>query len=668
MEPEEIWLLAMWGISIAVLIAFAYGFYRKYRLANLGVKESRWDKKGERVKSFFLFGLLQGRVVREPVPLLFHTAIYLGFLYLLLSTILVFVQMDFKIFILNVDSCYYATLLADLAGIVVVAGVLVAAYRRYVQKPPRLNKRREDAVALALIFLIVFTGFLAEGVRILNGNPGPLCRESPGGALLDDSAWSPVGVAFSWFFEGVGLRGETVWGVLWWTHLLLAFAFIAYLPYSKLSHIFIGPLNTFFRSLRPKGALKKMEIEEDTEVFGVQKIEEYTTKQLWDLYACMECGRCQDNCPAWQTDKPLSPKKVITDLREHLNERGKALLKKKGGEEVPSLGGNVVQYDEIWACTTCRACQEHCPVFIEHIDKIVDMRRAMVMMESDFPDEMNPVLRNMETQFNPYMMGNDTRADWAEDLGIKKLSSDQDVEYLYFVGCTASFDDRNKKVATAFAKLMKDAGISFAILGTEEKCCGEPLRRMGNEYLGQMMITENINTFKKYGVKKIVTACPHCFNTLKNEYPDFDGKFEVVHHTELLSDLVKKGKVKTSKRLPSIVTYHDSCYLGRHNDIYDGPRETLESVTSSQLKEMKDSRESGFCCGAGGGRMWMEETLGSRINETRVQQALDTKANTMATACPFCLIMLGDGIKAKDADEKLEIVDVAEMLASAMEK
>jgi Fe-S oxidoreductase len=236
------------------------------------------------------------------------------------------------------------------------------------------------------------------------------------------------------------------------------------------------------------------------------------------------------------------------------------------------------------------------------------------------------------------------------------------------VGCTASFDDRNKKVATAFAKIMKEAGISFAILGTEEKCCGEPLRRMGNEYLGQMMITENISTFKKYGVKKIVTACPHCFNTLKNEYPDFDGKFEVVHHTELILDLIKKGKVKPSKRLPSIVTYHDSCYLGRHNDIYDGPRETLESLTSSQLKEMKDSKWSGFCCGAGGGRMWMEETLGSRINETRVQQALDTRADTMATACPFCLIMLGDGIKAKDADEKLEIVDVAELLASAMER
>jgi Fe-S oxidoreductase len=412
-----------------------------------------------------------------------------------------------------------------------------------------------------------------------------------------------------------------------------------------------------------------MEIEEDTEVFGIQKIEEYTTKQLWDLHACMECGRCQDNCPAWQTDKPLSPKKVITDLREHLNERGQVLLKKNGDvEEIPSLGGSVVQYDEIWACTTCRACQEHCPVFIEHIDKIVDMRRAMVMMESNFPNEMNPVLRNMETQFNPYMVGNDTRAEWAEDLGIKKVSTDQDVEYLFFVGCTASFDDRNKKVATALAKIMKEAGISFGILGTEEKCCGEPLRRMGNEYLGQMMITENISTFKKYGVKKIVTACPHCFNTLKNEYPDFDGKFQVIHHAELLADLVKKGKIRPSKKLPAIATYHDSCYLGRHNDIYDQPRDALKALTSGQPKEMKDSKETGFCCGAGGGRMWMEETLGSRINETRVQQALDVKADTMATACPFCLIMLGDGIKAKDAEEKLEIMDVAEMMLSSMEK
>ncbi|MCK5292304.1 MAG: 4Fe-4S dicluster domain-containing protein [Thermoplasmata archaeon] len=669
MEPNEIWLLAMWGLSILLLVVFLYGFYRKYRLANLGVQESRWDKMGERVKSFFVFGLLQRRVVKEPIPLLFHTAIYLGFLYLLLSTTLVFVQMDFGINLLYGDTCLWATLLADLAGIVVMSGVIVAAYRRYISKPTRLERRKEDAIALALIFLIVFTGFMAEGVRILNGDPGPLCRTSPGGQPMDDAAWSPVGVALAWFFEVLSLQGETVWGVFWWVHLLLAFAFIMYLPYSKLSHIFIGPLNTFFRSLRPKGALKKMEIKEDAEVFGVQKIQEFTTKQLWDLHACMECGRCQDNCPAWQTDKPLSPKKIITDLREHLYERGKVLLKKSGeGEEVPSLGGNVVQYDEIWACTTCGACQEHCPVFIEHIDKIVDIRRAMVMMESNFPNEMNPVLRNMETQFNPYMVGNDTRADWAEDLGIKKLSADQDVEYLYFVGCTASFDDRNKKVATAFAKIMKRAGVSFGILGTEEKCCGEPLRRMGNEYLGQMMITENINVFKKYNVKKIVTACPHCFNTLKNEYPDFDGKFQVIHHTELLSDLMKKGKIKTSKKLPAIATYHDSCYLGRHNDIYDQPRDALEAVTSGQLKEMKDNKWKGFCCGAGGGRMWMEETLGSRINETRVQQALDVKADTMATACPFCLIMLGDGIKAKDAEEKLDIVDIAEMFESAMEK
>ncbi|MEE9115804.1 MAG: heterodisulfide reductase-related iron-sulfur binding cluster, partial [Thermoplasmata archaeon] len=581
---------------------------------------------------------------------------------------IVFVQ-GRGLYILYGDSCNYVTLLADLTGILVIIGILFAAYRRFVRKPSRLNRKRDDAVVLTLIFLIVLTGFLTEGVRILNGDPGPLCRTAPDFQSDDDSVWSPVGSTFAWFFLAVGAEGEILWTVFWWLHLALALAFIVYVPYSKLSHMFISPLNTFFRSLGPKGALKKMEIEEEAETFGVQKIEQFTSKQLWDLYACMECGRCQDRCPAWLTDKPLSPKKIILDLRDHLNVRGKELLKKSGeGLEVPSLGGSVVKFDEIWACTTCGACQESCPVFIEHIDKIVDMRRAMVMMESNFPNEMNPVLRNMETQFNPYMVGNDTRADWAEDLGIKKLSADQDVEYLYFVGCTASFDDRNKKVATAFAKIMKRAGLSFGILGTEEKCCGEPLRRMGNEYLGQMMITENINVFKKYNVKKIVTACPHCFNTLKNEYPDFGGKFQVIHHTELLSDLMKRGKIKTSKKLPAIATYHDSCYLGRHNDIYDQPRDTLKAVTSGQPKEMKDNKWNGFCCGAGGGRMWMEETLGSRINETRVEQALDVKADTMATACPFCLIMLGDGIKAKDAEEKLDIVDIAEMFESAMEK
>ncbi len=669
MEPEETWLYAMWAISIAVVIVFIYGFYRKYRLTTIGVKESRWDRKGERFKSFLINGVFQWRVGKELVPFLFHTAIYMGFLYLLLTTAIVFVQMDFGVTILSGESCYLATLLADLAGIVVMAGVIIAAYRRYIAKPKRLNTRMGDGVALALIFLIILTGFFAEGVRILNGDPGPLCRTSPDGSAFDDSAWSPVGAAFGWFFDAIGLQGQEVWQAFWWGHLALAFLFIAYVPFSKLSHIFIGPINTFFRSLRPKGALRKMEFDETTEVFGVQKIEQYPRKQLWDLHACMECGRCQDSCPAFNTEKPLSPKKVIMDLREHLYKRAPELLsKEEKAEDVPSLGGNTIQFDEIWACTTCRACQEECPVFIEHIDKIVDIRRAMVMMDSSFPNELNPVLRNMETQFNPYMMGNDSRADWAEDLGIKKLSSHPDAEYLYFVGCTASFDDRNKKVAVAFAEMMKKAGVSFAILGTEEKCCGEPLRRIGNEYLAEMIINENITTLKGNGVKKIVTACPHCYNTLKNEYPDYGGKFEVIHHTELLADLIKSNKLVPTKKLPEIVTYHDSCYLGRHNDIYDPPRGILETLTTSNLKEMEGTKQRGFCCGAGGGRMWMEENIGSRINEKRVQQALDTKADTMATACPFCLIMLGDGVKAKDAEERLKMMDVAELLAASIEK
>lgn len=656
----------MWGISIAVAVIFVLGYYMMYRFANLGVKERRWDKIGKRIKSLLLFGFLQARVGRERFPLVFHGLIYLCFLFLLLVTGIVFIQMDFGIVILYGDSCNYFTLLADLAGLGVLGGVILAVYRRYIKKPSRLNRRPDDAVALSMIFLIILTGFIAEGIRIANGDPGPLCRTSPGSP--GDDAWSPVGAVLAWFFGAIGAQGETIWAVFWWLHMIMAMAFIAYLPFSKLSHIFIGPLNAFFRSLRPKGALRKMEIKEDMETFGVQRIEQFTSKQLWDLFACLECGRCQDNCPAWLTRKPLSPKKVIMDLEEHLHHRGSKLLKKsKEKEEVLPLGGNVIQYDEIWSCTTCGACQEHCPVFIEHIDKIIDMRRSMVMMESNFPNELNPVLRNMETQSNPYMMGNDARADWAEDLGIKVLSKDKDVEYLYFVGCTASFDDRNKKVAVAFAEIMKKAGVNFGILGTEEKCCGEPLRRIGNEYVGQMMITENIDTFKKYGVKKIVTACPHCYNTLKNEYPDFEGEFQVIHHTELLSNLVKQGRLKPSKRLPSLVTYHDSCYLGRHNDIFDQPREVLERVTSSKPKEMKDNKYSGFCCGAGGGRMWMEENIGSRINEKRIDHALETGADTIASACPFCLIMLGDGIKAKDMDEKLQIKDVAEVFASSLE-
>ncbi|MFQ5883872.1 MAG: heterodisulfide reductase-related iron-sulfur binding cluster [Thermoplasmata archaeon] len=669
MEPDPIWLSAMGGIAIAAVIIFFYGIYRKTRLANLGVPEKRSDRKGERIKSLIVYGIFQKRVIREGFPGTFHSFMFWGLVFLLIVTGIVFVQMEFGFFILYGGSCNYITLLADLVGLMVLAGVFMAFYRRYVEKPSRLTRRREDAVALSLIFLIIITGFLAEGFRIMDGQPGPLCRTSPGPYIGNDAAWSPVGSAFAWFFGLFGIDGGAVWPIFWWLHMVLAFAFIAYLPFSKLAHMITGPMNCYSRSLRPKGALRKMEFKDDTETFGVQKIQQFTTKQLMDLYACMECGRCQDRCPAHLTEKPLTPKKVITDLRDHLDVRGPVLIKnKEKAEEVPPLVGNVIQYDEIWSCTTCRACQVHCPVFVEHIDKIIDMRRSMVMMESSFPNELNPVLRNMETQFNPYMIGNDERADWAEDLGIKVLSQDKDVEYLYFVGCTASFDDRNKKVAVAFAKIMKEAGISFGILGTEEKCCGEPLRRIGNEYLAQKMISENINTLKKYGVKKVVTACPHCYNTLKNEYPDFEGEFEVIHHTELLSNLMREGKIRPSKKLPSIVTYHDSCYLGRYNDIYDQPREIVDTVTTSKLKEMKDNKTSGFCCGAGGGRMWMEETLGSRINERRIQDALDVQVDTIASACPFCLIMLGDGIKAKDMEEKLHIMDIAEILASSIEK
>jgi Fe-S oxidoreductase/nitrate reductase gamma subunit len=669
MEPADIWLWIMYALVAVIVVVFVLVFYFMYRLTSLGVKERRWDRKWERFKSLILYGILQKRVLRESYPAILHSFMYFGFLFLLLVTGIVFIQMDllvhFGIYLLPGDSCLYLSLLSDLVGLMVIGGVLLAVYRRYLKKPERLTYRKVDAVVLSLIFLVILTGFIAEGVRILNGDPGPLCRESFGSP--DDSAWSPVGMVFAWFFSAIGLSGELAWSIFWWLHLTLALFFILLVPLTKLNHLIIGPLNTFFRSLRPKGALRKMEIKEDMETFGVQRIEQFTSKQLWDLFACLECGRCQDNCPAWLTKKPLSPKKVITDLGENLYSRGMKLInKRKGTEEDPPLGGNVIEYDEIWSCTTCGACQEHCPVFIEHIDKIIDMRRSMVMMESNFPNELNPVLRNMETQFNPYMMGNDTRADWAEDLGIKVLSKDKDVEYLYFVGCTASFDDRNKKVATAFVEIMKKAGVSFGILGTEEKCCGEPLRRIGNEYVGQMMITENIDTFKKYGVKKIVTACPHCYNTLKNEYPDFEGKFQVIHHTELLSNLIKQGRLKPSKKLPSLMTYHDSCYLGRHNDIYDQPREVLERVTSNKPKEMRDNKYSGFCCGAGGGRMWMEENVGSRINEKRIDHALETGADTVASACPFCLIMLGDGIKAKDMEEKLQIKDVAEVFASSL--
>jgi Fe-S oxidoreductase len=447
---------------------------------------------------------------------------------------------------------------------------------------------------------------------------------------------------------------------------------VAYLPYSKLFHLVSSTLNIFLRSTGPKGELTPITDFETAETFGVTTINEFSWKQLLDLDACTRCGRCQDQCPAYLSEKPLTPKKLVQDLKNHLQSEENILLGKNGKAEgkqgLTPLIGSAITADELWSCTSCMACMEQCPVFVEQIPKVVDLRRYLVMMESSFPSEVAGVFRNMEVNSNPWGIGLASRGDWAKSLNVPILSEaeDKDIDILYYVGCSGSFDDRNKKVAVAFVQVLQAAGVRFAILGAEEKCCGDSARRMGNEYLFQQLAQENIEAMKKYGVKKIVTTCPHGYNIIKNEYPQLGGTFEVYHHSEFIARLIAEGRLPLVNPVDQRITYHDSCYLGRYNALYSEPRKVITSIPGAGLIEMDRTGERSFCCGAGGGRMWMEEHLGKRINHLRFEDALKTKAGTIGTACPFCLTMLDDATKDKEMEESIKVQDITELIVQAL--
>ena len=629
-------------------------------------------------------GLMQRLTLRDRWPGLMHMAIYAGFITLFLGTIVVFIHQDLSIKIMQ--GWFYLifqSLILDIAGVVCLGGVVAALYRRIALKPDRLKSGGfSDLAILWLLAAILVTGFLIEGMRILATN-------DPWGP------WSPVGYGLAHLFLALGLRPASalvVHRVTWWFHMAIAFGFIAAIPYTKLFHLFAGPANIYWHTERPGGALPKADLEADH--LGTPELASFTWKALMDLDACTECGRCQDACPAYAVGQPLSPKLVVLDLQGRLEAEAPSIpgflagaarpfvppSRRDGGAEVPLIGGTIKE-ETLWSCTTCRACMEACPVLIEHIPLIVDMRRHLAMERGDMPEGMATATMSIEERGHPWRGTTSSRTDWYDGMDVRVLGPGDEADVLFWVGCTGALDPRNQKVVQALARLMEKAGLDFGILGADESCTGDPARRMGNEYQFTMQAEQNVATLGERRFKRIVTACPHCLNTLKNEYRDFGGQYEVMHHSELLAQLLEEGRLPRTAAVNQAmgmeragspragdrkVTFHDPCYLGRHNGVYEAPRSVVAAAGHGQV-EMLRNRNKSFCCGAGGGRVFQDERGSARINHARGRQAAETGAACVATACPFCMIMMEDGAKAAAGDGAPQAVrDIAELLAEAV--
>jgi Fe-S oxidoreductase len=707
----------------ATAIAFAIAGRRLwwlYRLITSGQPApDRFVGVGDRLRTQFTEVLGQRRLLRWSVPGLAHAFTFWGFLVLALTIIEAYGALFAKDFYIPIIGRWAVVgFLEDFFAVGVLAGLATFTVLRLRQAPERLQRASRFYGShtgpawriLGMIFLVVATLLLYRGAQINTGvfpfGDSPWAFAS----WLTAKALAPLGHDANEAIETVFVLGQ----------IIVIVAFLVMLTYSKHLHIALAPINVATKRIPlGLGALpqitsdgKPLDFEEadpEKDLFGRGKIEDFTWKGMLDFATCTECGRCQSQCPAWNTGKPLSPKLVIMDLRDHLFAKAPYLIggverpaegsvqlapTSERGHDVPEAGypritgegpeqavrplvgtfeeGGVIDPDVLWSCTTCGACVEQCPVDIEHVDHIVDMRRYQVLIESNFPSEAGVMLRNLENKGNPWGAAQSTREDWTKglDFEVPRAGEVDDFEYLFWVGCAGAFDDRAKKTTRAVATLLNKAGVRFAILGEGETCTGDPARRMGNEFVYEMLAKQNVETLNEVGVKKIVASCPHCFNTLANEYGQLGGHYEVIHHTQLLASLVRDGKLTPVQPLDGAVTYHDPCYLGRHNRVFAAPREVLTGATGGNgLVEMDRFAERSFCCGAGGARMWMEERIGKRINVDRVEEAISTGAQTVAVACPFCLTMLGDGVNGKQSEgtaEGVEVVDVASVLLRSL--
>jgi Fe-S oxidoreductase/nitrate reductase gamma subunit len=667
--------VAFYTVIPVLLVWGAFAFSARVRNWERGAPDRRKTTPknvGRRLRDFRAGAYMQ-TLLRDSAAGLMHSMIYFGFLVLLGVTTVLEIdhQMPESLKFLHGRTYMAYSFIGDLAGLVFMVGIVWAIIRRYVQRPYRIRikSKPEHAIILGVFFTIGLTGFLAEGFRIAEmGSPS-------------HEKWSFIGYPIAQIFSGMSEGNLSTWHqIMWVAHVVAFAAFLVLLPLTMLRHIFTSPLNMYLRDRdRPKGAMRAMPnlTETSLESFGASVVEDFTWKQLLDTDACTMCGRCTSVCPAHATGKPLDPREIVLKTGEVMAAsapHGSVTPPLSVDKEITISANSLfdrITAEEIWSCTSCRACDEICPVNIEILDKILDMRRYLSLMESNFPSELGNAYRAMENQGNPWGMNQGERADWADGLDVQVVDPGEafQAEYLYWVGCAGSFDDKNKKVTQAMAKLLKRAGIEVAILGPSEMCTGDSARRSGNEYLFQMLAMPNIEMLNGMGVKKIITQCPHCFNTLKNEYPQLGGEYEVVHHTQLLESLIATGKLDVSQAtLEERLTYHDSCYLGRHNDVYLAPRKVVGSIKGIEVVEMQRNGTKGMCCGAGGARMWMEENIGVKVNDERAVEAISTGASRVATACPFCYIMLDDGVKAAGKDEnEVKVADISIHLLDAIE-
>ncbi len=680
MDPAQATREVFWNIQytwlvyvlmVPTLAVLAWGFWLKIRRWRAGQPAVRFDRLGERLKLFLRNAVGQGRTLRSRYAGLFHSLIYTGFIVLLLATTVVAIHHDTPLHLMKGHFyLIFQSLIVDIFGLFVLVGVALAAVRRWVSKPAKLVYTDEASWILVAIFVMAFTGFLVEGWRI---------------AVTDDvwAAWSPVGNLFAMasdrFMSDAAMQTGHV--VIWWFHLSVAFGFIAWVPFSKMSHVVTAPLNIFTANLDGYGGSLKTIDFETAERFGINHLGDFTWKDLLDFDACTECGLCTDVCPANAVGKSLSPRDIILDLQTLMHERGDSLLANNSGngngdtELLPIIDEKTaVSPEALFSCTTCAACMEACPVHIEHLPKIIDARRYLVMEKADFPEGMMDMMNSLEQRKHPFAGTQFSRVDWTEGLDIDVMADMDDpgeAEVLMWVGCGGALVERNHNTVRATAKLLKKAGVKFAILGREESCSGDPARRVGNEFLFEMLAKGNVETLGRYGVRKVVTSCPHCFNSFKNEYPQFGGQYEVYHHTQFLDQLVGSGRLQANgpgagANGGETITFHDPCYLGRHNGEYDAPRNLLAKVGGARQVEMKRSRNQSFCCGGGGGMAFVDEPPDQRVNQERAQEAVDTGADVVAVGCPFCATMLDDGVNARRGDRDVKVKDVAELLWDAV--